>query len=93
MLVIPQVPYCSVPSVMKLSQVAQSYLILLILLLSIRTSQSVDRNIGIDFTIVPESRVAPPKDTVYFRCKTNLGPGKGFYHIDISQVKTYFYQF
>ena len=93
MLVIPQVPYTSVPPIMKLPQVAQSYLILLILLLTIRTSHSVERNIGIDFTIVPESRVAPPKDTVYFRCKTNLGPGKGFYHIDISQVKTYFYQF
>ena len=77
MLVIPLVPYSSMPPIMKLPEVAQSYLIVLILLLTTRTSQSVDRNIGIDFTIVPESRVAPPKDTVYFRCKTNLGPGKG----------------
>ena len=78
MLVIPLVPYSSVAPTMRLPQVAQSYLIMLIIMLTIKTSQSVDRNIGIDFTIVPESRVAPPKDTVYFRCKTNLGPGKAF---------------
>ena len=40
------------------------------------TSNSIDRNIGIQFTDVPESSVVPPGDLVFFACKTDLGKGK-----------------
>ena len=57
---------------MKIQIIAQSYLILTLL----RGGEAIDRNIGITFTSVPESRVAPPGDWVFFNCKTNLGKGK-----------------
>ena len=62
------------PPTMKFLIVAQSSI--LFLFLTIQTSLAVDRNIGIEFTSVPESRVAPPGDWVFFNCKTNLGKGK-----------------
>ena len=57
---------------MELYIFAQTYLMLILL----RRGETIDRNIGIEFTSVPESRVAPPGDWVFFNCKTNLGKGK-----------------
>ena len=42
----------------------------------INAAYSIDRNIGIQFTDVPESSVVPPGDLVFFACKTDLGKGK-----------------
>lgn len=55
---------------------AQLYLIVFAHLITFQFSQAFDRNIGISFTSVPESRVAPPGDRVFFNCKTNVGKGQ-----------------
>jgi len=66
------VPYICYPS--SISKFAQKYLKLLILItILIQSSQSIDRNFGIQFTDVPESSVVPPGDLVFFACKTNIG--------------------
>ena len=69
--------FSAIEIIMKTRINAQGCLLLMLLsLLNIRTIQSINRNIGIEFTSVPESRVAPPGDWVFFNCKTNLGKGK-----------------
>ena len=46
---------------------------------------------GMKFTRVPESRVVPPGDRVFFNCKTNIGKGKpdqtGVRAIKVNQIK------
>ena len=49
----------------------------------INATNSIDRNIGIQFTDVPESSVVPPGDLVFFACKTDLGKGMIKQIIDI----------
>ena len=79
MLVIP-VPYSlSVFNItlLMLKYAQTKYLVLSIIITSLITaSNSIDRNIGIQFTDVPESSVVPPGDLVFFACKTDLGKGK-----------------
>ena len=59
-----------------LKHVHTKYLIISIIITSlINTTFSIDRNIGIQFTDVPESSVVPPGDLVFFACKTDLGKG------------------
>jgi len=36
-------------------------------------AEALNRNIGIAFTNLPESRIAPPGDRVFFNCETNIG--------------------
>ena len=64
-------PYNSQP-------IAQTHIMLPLLLLitGVPPSQSIDRNIGIQFTAAPESSVVPPGDLVFFACKTNIGKGE-----------------
>ena len=63
-------PYNSQP-------IAQTHIMLLLLLITgVPPSQSIDRNIGIQFTAAPESSVVPPGDLVFFACKTNIGKGE-----------------
>ena len=69
---LPNMPYSSrLPG----PNLAQLYLIVFAHLVTFQVSQAFDRNIGISFTSVPESRVAPPGDRVFFNCKTNVGKG------------------
>ena len=71
------VPFCNLPysDLVPGQTYAQVYLILIAHFLNFQLSQAFDRNIGISFTSVPESRVAPPGDRVFFNCKTNVGKG------------------
>lgn len=72
------VPFCNLPysDLVPGKTYAQVYLILIAHFLNFQLSQAFDRNIGISFTSVPESRVAPPGDRVFFNCKTNVGKGQ-----------------
>ena len=69
-------PYNSQP-------IAQTHIMLPLLLLitGVPPSQSIDRNIGIQFTAAPESSVVPPGDLVLFACKTNIGKGEKFHNL------------
>ena len=65
-------PVISVPSIF-----AQCNLLITVLIISsLSSSLGIDKNIGIEFTEVPESRVAPPGDWVFFPCKSNIGRGQ-----------------
>ena len=59
-----------------LNHVQTKNIIITIIITSlINAAYSIDRNIGIQFTDVPESSVVPPGDLVFFACKTDLGKG------------------
>ena len=78
MMVIP-VPYFSSmfnKILPMLKHVQTKNIIITIIITSlINAAYSIDRNIGIQFTDVPESSVVPPGDLVFFACKTDLGKG------------------
>ena len=78
MLVIPVPYFFSLfnKNLPMLKHVHNKYLIISIIITSlINTAFSIDRNIGIQFTDVPESSVVPPGDLVFFACRTDLGKG------------------
>ena len=78
MLVIPVPYFFSLfnKNLPMLKHVHTKYLIINIIISSlINTTFSIDRNIGIEFTDVPESSVVPPGDLVFFACRTDLGKG------------------
>ena len=68
------VPSCNLPysDLLPGQTFAQVYLILIAHFLKFQLSQAFDRNIGISFTSVPESRVAPPGDRVFLTAKQML---------------------
>ena len=45
---------------------------LLLIITVVPPSQSIDRNIGIQFTAAPESSVVPPGDLVFFACNLQI---------------------
>lgn len=57
----------------SLSTPSTRHLPLLLLIIVISRTSSLSTDIGIFFTKVPESRVVPPGDRVFFNCKTNIG--------------------
>jgi len=58
---------------------AQNLVRLFALLLVLSECDSLETEIGIRLTRVPESRVVPPGDRVFFNCKTNIGKGEEIY--------------